>query len=170
MSECVVALSDGSPVLVDPVDHEYLTQWKWKRHRDGYAVRSGWKNGKFVSVYMHREIMNPPEGLEVDHINRDKLDNRRENLRSVSRSVNMHNHPNRVNRTSGRRGVSWHKASRKWWARIYVDTKLHDLGMFDDIEEAGESYDKARIRLVEKSETETKTTVIRVVGVDAAAI
>lgn len=134
--------------LVDEEDFAYLCRWKWKFHVAGYAVRSGWRNGKFVNVYMHREVIRPPDGAEVDHVNQEKLDNRRANLRPVTRSQNMHNRPGRPNRTSGRRGVSWHKPSGKWWARLQVGGIFHDLGLYDSIDEAGRAYDEARSRLV----------------------
>ena len=70
---------------VDVSDFDYLSQWKWKLHKNGYAYR----NSRHGNIYMHRLILNPPNGLETDHINLDRLDNRRENLRAVTHAENL---------------------------------------------------------------------------------
>jgi len=74
--------------------------------------------------------------LEVDHINGDKIDNRICNLRLASRSQNAMNCKRKSNNTSGYKGVSFHKAAQKWHARICVDYKTLNLGLFATVEEA----------------------------------
>lgn len=74
--------------------------------------------------------------LDIDHINRDRTDNRIENLRDVSRKQNLQNASKRSDNTSGHPGVSWHKASGKWQAKIEHNYKGIHLGLFTDIEEA----------------------------------
>ncbi len=88
-----ILLSNGGVTIVDADDYPYLSQWKWKRHKGGYACRSGWdsKNKKWLTILMHREILRPAEGMETDHINRDRLDNRRCNLRPATRQMNVDN-------------------------------------------------------------------------------
>ena len=82
--------------IVDDEDFEHLSQWKWCTNGDGYAGRnvpdetkaSGW-----VFITMHLVLMGKQPGKEIDHINGDKLDNRRANLRFVTRSQNQTNRP-----------------------------------------------------------------------------
>ena len=73
---------------------------------------------------------------ELDHINRQRDDNRIANLRAASRSDQMHNAGMLKNNTSGVKGVSFHKASQKWHARVWKSGKCHSLGYFDSIEDA----------------------------------
>ena len=92
---------------------------------------------------MHRWITGPPRGIEIDHINQNKLDNRRENLRLSTRSKNMHNAKMSTLNTSGHKGVHWSKSNKKWQVRIRVEGKRINLGYFDKIEEAAIAYIKA---------------------------
>lgn len=89
------------------------------------------------SYYTHRLIwtyFNGPiaEGLEIDHINRNPVDNRISNLRLVTRSQNNFNQSLRSNNKSGHRGVGWCATTGKWRARIKVDKSEKFLGYFDD--------------------------------------
>ena len=116
-----IKLSKGKVALVDNEDYIWLNQWKWHFMAGGYAMRhlriSEDKNSKLI--YMHRQILNTPKGLESDHINRNKLDNRKENLRVATRSQNNMNRKKRINCTSKYKGVSWHKQRKKWQARTF---------------------------------------------------
>ncbi len=121
---CLVVRRKGVDyeVLVDDDDLESLKQYNWFIDNHGYAWRNGRTvNGKRESnVKMHRQIMGstPGDGRDVDHINGNKLDNRRSNLRRVTRSENMQNSTgHRDRRTSTERGVSAHRASGKWIAQ-----------------------------------------------------
>lgn len=94
--------------------------------------------------YVHRYVLGLEKGnpLEADHINRDRLDNRRENLRVATRAQNNQNTaPHRRKRRcavrqSCYRGVSWGARDRKWAAKVRVQGTLHHLGEFTDEEEA----------------------------------
>lgn len=81
----------GKVVLIDAEDEHIFQQYKWHISDSGYAVWRGNVNGKKETVRLHRLIARPPKGLVVDHINRDKLDNRKRNLRCVSQAVNVRN-------------------------------------------------------------------------------
>jgi hypothetical protein len=78
---------------------------------------------------------------ELDHINQIRDDNRLVNLREATRSEQMHNAGMLKNNTSGVKGVSWHKASKKWHARLWIDGKCHSLGYFDTVESAQKERD-----------------------------
>ena len=80
---------------------------------------------------------------ELDHINRQRDDNRISNLREANRTINTQNTNLRKDNPTGYRGVGWHKASNKWRARIQVNGKMLELGYFDDVEAASTAYQKA---------------------------
>lgn len=144
----------GNEVKVDDEDFEYLNQWKWQINK-GYATRIHHiavidRKQKVRLMSMHREVLRNNgleiEGFDIDHINRDRLDNRKENLRIATRSQNNMNSKIPVNNTSGFKGVSWHKQNKKWYARISVNRKVHRLGFFSDKMEAVKKYDQAMIK------------------------
>lgn len=138
-----IKLTQDKYALVDNQDYDFLNQWKW-HFNSGYAMRREYlKGGKGKSVYllMHRVIMNTPRGLETDHINMDKLDNRRQNLRVCTRSQNGTNKNIQSNNTSGYKGVTWRKDRNKWKALIAGKS----IGIFSSKTEAAKAYDgKAR--------------------------
>lgn len=125
---------------VDDEDYEWLNQWKWRINAGGYAERSVW--GIKSSVLMHRLIIKPQPSEHVDHINRDKIDNRRQNLRACTVSQNLRN-AFRNKTSSGFKGVSFHKGSKRFIARICVNGSIINLGSFLDAREAAMSYNKA---------------------------
>lgn len=94
---------------------------------------------------MHRFILNIIDRcIEIDHINGDSLDNRKENLRVASSSQNANNKVKlSPKNTSGYRGVTWDKHSQKWMAQIYKNNKRTNLGRFDTKEEAAKVFDSA---------------------------
>jgi hypothetical protein len=83
-----------------------------------------------------RVIMQPPDGMEVDHWDHLPLDNRRSNLRIVTPNENSRNRRTRPNNTSGQPGVSWHEVASKWFAYINVDSKRINLGYYEYYEDA----------------------------------
>lgn len=132
-----IVLCTGDRVLVDDADFADLNRWKWKLHPQGYASRTVTGGG---TVLMHRQITAARSGVDVDHINRNKLDNRRENLRLVDHSTNMHNRPKQANNTSGLKGVSWDASRSKWKAAIQVRGQQVYLGRFLTKEDAHTAY------------------------------
>lgn len=137
-------------VFIDPEDFERLSKFKWyyvgykKGGRDnGYA----WTKINKRTVRMHRLIINCPENLEVDHINRNGLDNRKKNLRIVTHRGNMFNLSLAKNNKSGVRGVHLYKKTGKWTAQLQIDRKGYHLGFFDkkiDAIEARKTAEKAQ--------------------------
>ena len=88
-----IPLTQGRFALVDDDDYDTLQQFRWSAggKRGYYAVRNFYVNGKRMAELMHRKIMNPVDGLDVDHINHNTIDNRRENLRVCTRKENIAN-------------------------------------------------------------------------------
>lgn len=145
-----IPLTHGLCAIVDERDYEELSKYKWharrtRRKADKYvAVRNRGANEEWPSVMvpMHRQITAAPQGMDVDHINRDPLDNRRSNLRVCTRSQNTMNTGKRYG-SSLYKGVSWATQRNKWNARIWKDGRKFNLGFFDDQEEAAIYYDIA---------------------------
>lgn len=79
----------------------------------------------------------------LDHINGDRTDNRIENLREVSAEQNSRNSRLRSDNTSGYKGVSFDKSSKKWVARIIVNYRQNVLGYFENMEDAIAAYGRA---------------------------
>lgn len=139
-----INLSQGKVAIVDDADFAELSRSKWFVTANGYAIRNI-RTGllKYTNETMHRVIMNPPAGMDVDHINGNKLDNRRANLRICTRSQNLRNSAAHSDNASGFKGVSWFKPAQRWKARIWVDNKEKHLGYFDTPEAAALAYNEA---------------------------
>ena len=125
-----ILLTKGKYTIVDDSDYELLSQWSWY-YNGGYAVR-----GCPERILMHRVITNCPIELEVDHINMDKLDNRRINLRNVTKSVNLHNTNAKKTSKSNIKGVFWNPINKKWRVQFSIDKKRIEVGSFDSLERA----------------------------------
>ena len=142
--------------LVDGQDHGHLKQFKWFLSSGRYAQRyqrEGFR--KYVKVMMHREVMGAGRGEQIDHINRDMLDNRRVNLRFSTQSQNLMNRRKRRRpSTSRHKGVSFIAARRHlptpWIAQIVVDGHYQYLGYFQTEEAAACAYNYAAQRLFGK--------------------
>ena len=122
--------------LIDEADLEFASQWKWS-YVQGYGLRMMRRpDGGNRPVLLHRALLGlqPGDGRQVDHINRDKLDNRRSNLRIVTQRENNHNMPPRQG-SSRFRGVR--KCRDGWQAYVTVDGGFRHLGVFNSEEFAG---------------------------------
>lgn len=142
-----IQLTKGQQTLVDDEDFEYLNQWRWHTSYYGYAnrrrhIKSSRKDQKFEMIKMHRLIMGAPTGMYVDHINGDKLDNRKSNLRVCTNAQNSANQQLRAANTSGYKGVTLDKRRGKWIAQIRINYKNNFLGYFDDKIEAAQAYNR----------------------------
>lgn len=141
---------DGSVkayTIVDAADADWVNQWHWGLTNNGYAQRGTLIGGVRRSHRLHRELLGlvKGDGLEVDHINRDRLDNRRSNLRVVTRRENAQNMSSQRKSTSPHRGVWWGKHVNKWIAQIKVGGRARHLGCFDDEMEAARVAKEARL-------------------------
>jgi len=124
----------GKFALVDDEDYELVNKYRWTLHSRGYITVNINKN----RVYMHRIIMNPKTGDVVDHINHDKLDNRKCNLRICTQSQNIMNSRKHKTGASEYKGVCFYKG--KWTARIVQLRKTFYLGYFPTEAQAAHAY------------------------------
>jgi hypothetical protein len=137
--------------IVDADDAEWVSQWRWGLN-GGYAVRSrkiGGRQGTKLQIRLHRELLGLTLGdiNEGDHINRDRLDNRRINLRIVPKGSQCHN-TTPMSKTSAYRGVRWSTRDGKWEARVQAQGRNIYLGLFASEEEAAETARLTRLRLL----------------------
>jgi hypothetical protein len=124
-----------------------LNKHKWyaaKDTRTFYAHRKKRVGKKFVSIGMHREILDPPAHLIVDHINHNGLDNRKANLRLATCAQNSYNRRQfRKNKSSKYIGVSWKEWTKNWAAIICYKRENIIVGYFKDEIQAAKAYDQA---------------------------
>lgn len=139
-----IPLSRGQVALVDAADYEWLSQWRWSYGKRGYAYRrlSRTIDAHQHAIYMHHDVLPVPAGMQVDHKNHNKLDNRRANLRLATQHQQARNQPPRRGvHTSRFKGVSRHVQSSRWRARIRIDGHQISGGLFINEEDAARAYD-----------------------------
>lgn len=137
-------LSRGRHTIVDDEDFEYLSQWKWTYHNCGYAYRNE-KIGvkKYKCILLHRQILGS-DSPEIDHINRDRLDNRRINLRACNRRDNAINIPKRKGKyTSKYKGVYYSRRCKAWVAQLKINYTALYLGKYKTENDAAVAYNIA---------------------------
>jgi hypothetical protein len=129
----------GTYALCSAEDFDGLSKYSWYWSGDGYPTTTlkGCKSIKSMS----RLIMQPEKGKIVDHINRDKKDNRRENLRCVTHAQNNQNRTKKEGCSSCYNGVVYEKHKKKFIARLTVNSLLHSIGTFDDEIDAAKAFD-----------------------------
>lgn len=139
-----LSLKSSQTILIDDDDYEQFKNYKWFL-TNGYPTTNtgGYSNKIQNKNKLHRMICKAKKGEFVDHINGNKLDNRKCNLRLCSRSQNLSNAKIHKNNTSGYKGVSLIKSTGQWQATITVNKKKIYLGIFWDKKEAAKEYDKA---------------------------
>lgn len=137
----MIPLEDGFYAYVDAADYERLSRWKW-RLSGGYAVRSS--RGR--TVLMHKLILDAPNGMVVDHIDGNRVNNCRFNLRACTPLQNARNR-HRPSRTGSQfKGVYYAKRLKKWYARWRYKDKDRRLEYFDTETDAARGYDLAAVR------------------------
>lgn len=139
-----IPVAKGYEAIVDDEDYEKLSSFKWiilKSKGTQYArcsVKISFGNSKYI--VMHRMLIDVPPGMEIDHINHNGLDNRRNNLRIVTREQNTRN----ARRLDGKyKGVI--RSGNRWVARIAVNGKTRKVAFLDTEEGAAMAYDKAAL-------------------------
>ena len=138
-----IPLTKGKFTIIDKEDFERVNRWKWQI-TTGYATKSASEVNPYRA--MHRLILNCSINQEVDHINGNRLDNRKINLRLATRRQNCMNRPKQKNNTSGYKGVFWQPQLNRWWARIKIDGEYLSLKTYKTKEEAAVAYDKAAFK------------------------
>lgn len=154
-------IGKGYKTQVSDADYDAIKKDKWRCERSGNSLSVIKLSREVIApnkriyrrVYLSRFLLQCPKGLVVDHINGDRLDNRRENLRICTGAQNSKNRRKASNNTSGYKGVYFRKnwknrvnKKKRWTAIIIVDQKRINLGDYLTAEEGGKAYDRAAKR------------------------
>lgn len=133
----LVELTKGKTATIDAADVPLVSAYKWCVSHE-YAMRRDAKTK--ATIFMHRLIAEAPIGMQVDHINRNGLDNRRSNLRVCTSHQNLGNQYE-VRGTSRFKGVAWDRTRKCWKASISRDHRTFNIGRFKVEEDAALAYD-----------------------------
>lgn len=148
-----IKLTKGKSAIVDDEDFEWLNKWKWHLHTSSgkmYAKRTIYPKNKNIlphhtrikkDLLLHRVVMNYFGKKDIDHIDGNGLNNKKNNLRICSHSTNLRNCKTPSTNTSGYKGVCWH--NNRWEARMKVNGKIINFGNFNNKDKAIESIKKA---------------------------
>jgi len=139
----------GLDVLVDKEYEWLLNKYSWYIHTRGYVCATEYL-GQYrrKDLKLHRLIMSAQPGQIIDHINGNKRDNRKSNLRFCTQAENCRNNQNvRKNKTSKYKGVSWCEPRKAWLAQIQLNKKKTMIGLYKTQEEAAKAYDKKALEL-----------------------
>ena len=143
-----IPLSQGQTAIVSARVYDEISKYKWYAswsiHTNSFYARRQVRlqNGTQRSIGMHRQVLGLDRGSvnEVDHINKDTLDNRDENLRVATHSQNLRNRGATKTNTSGFKGVYWDKERGKWRAQIMLNRRNFILGRFITAQKAHIAY------------------------------
>jgi HNH endonuclease len=146
-----IPIGHGFFAFVDDEDFKWLSQWKWCWKPDkkgpGAVSRRGYLGpNQYFTIYMHRVIMNAPDGMQVDHKDGNVLNNQKSNLRICTIRQNRQNSKRSKHNSSGYKGVVFHKRQKKWNSAITHNGKTIHLGCFDNKEDAARAYDEGATR------------------------
>jgi hypothetical protein len=146
---------DGSVrayAVVDKPDETWVNQWHWSLDADGYVQRNHLVDGRQRSVKLHRRLLGLTHGDGVvgDHRDRDKLNNRRSNLRAITKAGNRQNVSSNRVASSKHRGVTWDAQTQKWAAQVNFTEngrRRHvRAGLFDSEEDAARAAQALRVK------------------------
>jgi hypothetical protein len=145
-----IQLTQGKVALVDDEDFEYLNQFRWfsnnmngKFYVGRYITVSKYKQ---IRISMHRFIMKPEKGMVIDHLDRNPLNNQKNNLRICTHSDNMRNCKISIKNTSGYKGVSFVKKNNTYKSAIKFNKRTIYLGYYIDPIDAARAYNTAAIK------------------------
>ena len=141
-----IQMYGGRFAVVDDEDFDFINQWTWVYHNRGYAYRYEYSRKRGMDgeqsrrrIFMHHLIVGRMPGLETDHINRNKLDNRRSNLRNVTRAENMRNRATRSK--SGIKNI--YPSDKNWIVKFSDNYKPVYVGYFTTLKSAIKARDEA---------------------------
>ncbi len=140
-----IPLTRGKVALVDAHNFERLNQHRWSCRGGGNPYAARFEGNKVI--WMHREIMHTPEGMVVDHIDGNGLNNLEYNLRNCTHEQNVHNLSKAAHGSSIYKGVWKDKHKEKWYAKICHKGIRYYLGTFYREEEAARAYDRKAVEL-----------------------
>lgn len=135
-----IPLTKGAVAIIDEADLHLLVPHSWRLTRDGYAASSV----KQSFTLLHRRLLGleKGDGKSVDHIDGDRLNNRRSNLRVCTHSENMRNQGKHTRNASGFKGVFWNKKDKRWQAEVAVLGKNYYAGYHATAELAAAARDR----------------------------
>ena len=137
-----VPLTQNKVAVIDDEDFVKVSAHQWHATSSGYAGTRLWLDGRCIEMLLHRFILSAQPGCSVDHINGDRLDCRRANLRLATNTQNARNQRKCLSKTTSRfKGVAWHAKARKWQVGICIAGKRHHLGLFSNEITAAQVYD-----------------------------
>jgi hypothetical protein len=145
-----IQLTRGLVALIDDEDYKLVSMYKWYAGMSGgtaYARTNTYINGRRTIIRMHRIIMNACREIQVDHINHNGLDNRKENLRLCTCSQNQGNRKINERSISGFKGVSWDGRDKKWVAYITRNKRTKFIGYFSQVRDAAIAYNEEATRM-----------------------
>jgi hypothetical protein len=145
-----ITLTQGKTTMVDDVDFEILSKFKWAITNKGYAKRTIRIDGKLKTILLHRVIMGVSEEnrhIFVDHIDRDPLNNTKSNLRVCNHMQNQWNKEKMKAASSKYKGVSWDNKYKKWRVTISIDGKGKNGGRYETEEAAAKAYNELALKL-----------------------
>ncbi len=141
-------------ILIDKEDELMFDKYSWylrytRKNGKPYVTTDIWikltKTRK--KLILHRVLLGVTDPKrQVDHINGDTLDNRKENLRDCNYSENNRNRKKGIRNTSGYKGVCWNKGMNKWFAQIRVNRKQINIGHYSNILDAVAAYNEAALK------------------------
>jgi hypothetical protein len=138
-----IPLTHGKFAIVDDEDYEWLMQWKWHLSDRGYATRTETDptTKKRKTIFMHRLVINTLKGLETDHIDKNRLNNTKNNLRICTPLGNAKNRGKTKKETVSKfKGVTWREEVSKWRAILRSDHKVINIGYFTNEIAAANAY------------------------------
>lgn len=145
MKKILLTNSWSSSIVSDRVFRK-ASRRKWCLDHNGHVISTD-----RPYLYLHHLVNGkPPKGLETDHRNGNRLDNRNGNLRNVTHSQNCMNRRKDRDNVSGFKGVHWHSRSKKWRVWIQIEGKQISLGCFSDPVEAAKVYDETALKFFGK--------------------
>lgn len=143
-----IKLSNGMKAIIDSEDWDKIKHITWgygygSAKKTGYSQYVGGRPKKSSSqILLHRFVMNTPKGMVTDHINGNKLDNRKSNLRICTPAQNSMNSKKHIIQSSKYKGVSWYKRDKCWRAYVNFGRRQIHLGYFAKEIDAVKAYNK----------------------------